>query len=143
MAARVPKNPGARFSGKKPPDFLKFIGPVTTLWVLQPFQTMHMVSTEPLLATAVFTRSNKVPGWHPGAPKSGSTIFRKKRPKFLKFIEPVTPLWVLYPSEIMHMGFTELLLARAVFTRSNKVPGWHPGTPDFREHDLPKKILIF
>ena len=64
-----PKIPGARFSEKKKPDFLNIIGPVTTLWVLQPFQTMHMVSTEPLLATAVFTRSNKVPGWHPGAPK--------------------------------------------------------------------------
>ena len=50
---------------------------------------------------------------------------------------------VLYPSEIMHMDFTEPLLARAVFTRSNKVPGWQPGAPKIREHDLPKKILIF
>ena len=31
---RAPKNPGARFSEKKCPDFLKVIGPVTPLWVL-------------------------------------------------------------------------------------------------------------
>ena len=82
-------------------------------------------------------------GWQPGAPKPREHGFPKKRPISLKFVEPVTPLWVLYPSEIMHMGSTELLLARAVFTRSNKVPEWQPGAPRFREHDLPKKILIF
>ena len=79
-----------------------------------------------------------------GDPKTpGARISEKKRPNFLKFIEPVTPLWVLYPSEIMRVGFTEPLLARAVFTRSNKVPGWQPRAPKFRKHDLPKKILIF
>ena len=36
----------------------------------------------------------------------GARLSEKKRPNFLKFIEPVTPLWVLYPSEIIHMGFT-------------------------------------
>ena len=77
MAARGPKIPGARFSGKKP-DFLKFIGPVTTLWVLQPSQTMHMVSTELLLARAVFARSNKMLGWQPGAPKFREHDFPKK-----------------------------------------------------------------
>ena len=53
----------------------------------------------------------------------GARFSEKKRPVFLKFIEPVTPLWVLYPSEIMHMGFTLPLLARAVFVRSIKVLG--------------------
>ena len=120
MAARGPKIPGARFSKKKP-DFLKFIEPVTTLWVLQSSQTMHMVYTESLPARAVFTRSIRELGWQPGAPKPREHDFPKKRPISLKFIEPVTPLWVLYPSESMHMGFMEPLLARAVFARSIKV----------------------
>ena len=80
---------------------------------------------EPQLARAEFTSSIKVLGWQPGAPKTREHDFpEKKRPISLKFIGPVTPLWVLYPSEIMHMGFTGPLLARAVFIRSNKVPGW-------------------
>ena len=85
---------------------------------------MHMVSTESLLARAVFTRSIRELGWQRGAPKPREHDFPKKRPISLKFIEPVTPLCVLYPSEIMRVGFTGLLLARAVFIRSNKVPGW-------------------
>ena len=58
-----------------------------------------------------------------GDPKTPGARFseKKKRPNFLKFIEPVTPLWVLYPSEIMHVAFTEPLLAIARFTRSIKV----------------------
>ena len=57
---------------------------------------MHMVCTESLLARAVFAGSIKVLGWQPGAPKSGSTIFRKKNVLiFLKLIEPVTTLGVL------------------------------------------------
>ena len=44
----------------------------------------------------------------------------------------------------MHMGFAELLLARAVFARSINVLGWQPGSPKSREHDFPKKkFLIF
>ena len=39
----------------------------------------------------------------------------------------------------MHMGFKELLLARAVFARSIIVLGWQPGAPKSREHDFPKK----
>ena len=78
MAARGPKIPGARFSEKNP-DFLKFIGPVTTLWVLQSSQTMHMVSKESLLARAVFTRLIRVFGWQPGAPKSREHDFPKKK----------------------------------------------------------------
>ena len=123
--------------------FLKFIEPVTPLWVLYPSQIMPMVCPKPLLARAVFARSIKMLGWQPGAPKPREHGFPKKRPISLKFIEPVTPLWVLYPSEIMRVGSIEPLLARAVFTRSNKVPGWQPGPPKIREHDLPKKILIF
>ena len=116
MAARAPKIPGARVSEKKRPLFLKFIGPVAPLWVLQPSQIMHMVATEPLLAIAVFASSIKVFGWQPGAPKFPGTRFSEKKKRlFLKFIGPVTPLWVLYPSEIMHLGSTDSLLARALF----------------------------
>ena len=57
---------------------------------------MHLVSTEPLLARAVFIKSIKVLGWQPGAPKSREHDFPKKKcPNFLKFIGPVTPLWAL------------------------------------------------
>ena len=103
-----------------------------------------MFSAESFLARAVFTRSIRVHGWQPGSQKSGSTIFRKS-PDFLNFIGPVRPPWVLYPSEILHMGSAELLLARAVFAKSIKVKllGWQPGAPKIREHDFPKKIPIF
>ena len=88
-------------------------------------ENMHMGFMEPLLARAEFTRSIRVLGWQPGAPKPREHDFpKKKRPISLKFIGPVTPLWVLYPSEIMHVGFTGPLLDRAVFLTSNKVPEW-------------------
>ena len=62
----------------------------------------------------------------------------------LNFIGPVTSPWVLYPSETMHMGYTEPLLARAVFAKSIKVLGWQPGAPNSREHDfLKKNVLLF
>ena len=138
MAARDHKTPGLPFSEKKRPNFLKFIETVTPLWVLYPSEIMRVGFSEPPLARAVFTRSIRELGWQPGAPKPREHDFPKKRPIPLKLIGPVTPLWVLYPSEIMHMGFTGPLLARAVFIRSNKVPGWQPGAPKFREHDLPK-----
>ena len=102
-----------------------------------------MVFSKPLLARAVFARSIKMLGWQPGAPKPREHGFPKKRPISLKFIEPVTPLWVLYPSEIMRVGFMETLLARAVFTRSNKKPGWQPGAPSSGSTIFRKKILIF
>ena len=41
-----------------------------------------MVSAESLLARAVFTRSIKLLGWQPGAPKSRERDFAKKRPTF-------------------------------------------------------------
>ena len=102
MAARGPKIPGARFSEKKNVLFLKFIEPVTPLWVLYPSEIIPVCAREPPLARAVLARSIKMLGWQPGAPKSREHDFpKKKRPFFLKFIEPVTPLWVLYPSEII------------------------------------------
>ena len=66
----------------------------------------------------------------------------KKRP-FFEFHRPVTPPWVLYPSAIMHMGFTGLLLGRAVFAKSIKVLGWQRGAPKTQEHDFQKKKPVF
>ena len=83
IAARGPKNQGARLSEKKNLlIFLRFIGPVTALWVLQPSQIMHMVSKEPLLARAVFTKSIKVLGWQAGAPKSREQVFPGEKRRF-------------------------------------------------------------
>ena len=139
----APKPREHDFPKKKRPDFLKFIGPVTPLWVLQPSQIMHMVSAESLLARAVSARSIKVSGWQPGAPKPRQHDFpKKKRPDFLKFIGPVKPLRVLRLSEIMHMVSTEPLLARSILTRSIKVLGWQSGAPKSREHDFPKKNVL-
>ena len=144
MATRGPKIPGARFSEKNVLTFLKFIGPVKPRWVLQLSEIMHMVSTEHLLARSIFTRSIKVLGWESGAPKiPGAQFSQKKCPDFLKFIGPVTPLWVLQPSHIMHMVSAESLRARAVFARSNKVSGWQPGAPKPREHGFLKKKTSF
>ena len=75
----------------------------------------------------------------------GARFYEKKKETsfFLNFIGPVTPPWVLYPSEIMHLGCTEILLARSMFARSIKVHGLQPGAPKPREHDFPKKNLLF
>ena len=40
---------------------------------------MHMVSTEPLLARAVFAKSIKLLEWQPGAPKSREHDFPEKK----------------------------------------------------------------
>ena len=131
---------------KKKPDFLNFIGPVAPPVVLYRSEIMHMGFTEPLLARAVFAKSIKVLRWQAGAPKSREhdSPKKKKTSFFLNFIGPVTPPCVLYPSEIMHLGLTEILLAGAVFTRSIKVPGWQPGAPNPRQQDFPKKnVLVF
>ena len=61
-------------------------------------------------------------------PKIQEARFSEKNVFFLNFIGPVTPPWVLYPSEIMHLGFTEFLLAGAVFTRSIRLHGWQPAS---------------
>ena len=143
MAARVPKPREHNFP-KKNVLFLNFIGPVTPPWVLYPSEIMLLGSTEVLLTRALFAKSIKVLGCQPGAPKIREHDFPKKNPDFLKFIGPVTTLWVLQPSQIMHMVATESLLSRATFTRSIKVPGWQPGAPETREHDFPEKnVLIF
>ena len=137
------QNPGSTNFRKKTSFFLNFIGPVTPPWVLYPSEIMHMGFTELLRARAVFARSIKMHGLQPGAPKSREHDFPKKKRLFLNFIGPVTPPWVLYPSKIMLMGFTELLRARAVFIKSIKVPGWQRGAPKNREQDLPKKRTFF
>ena len=145
MAARGPKIPGARFSEKNLLFFfLKFFGPATPLWVLEPSVIMHLVSTELLIASAVFARSIKVLGCQPDAPQFREHDFpKKKNPVFLKFIEPLTPLWVLQPSQIMHLVFMEVLVARAVFTKSIKLLGRQPGAPNSREHVFPGKNVLF
>ena len=106
---------------------------------------MHMGFTRPLLARAVFARSINVHGIQPGAPKSREHDFPKKNVLFLKFIGPVTPPWVRYPSKIMHMGFTGLLRAISVFARSIKVHGLQPGAPKSREYVFREKknVLFF
>ena len=83
MASRDPRFPGAR-SSEKNPDFLRFIGPVTTLWVLQSSQTVHMVSTDSLLARAMFTRLIRVLGWQPGTPEPREHDFPKKTSYFFE-----------------------------------------------------------
>ena len=83
MAASVPK-PREHDFPKKTSFFLKFIGLVKPLWVLYPSEIMYMGSTERLLAREVFTKSIKVFGWQPGAPKSGSMIFLKKTSLFFE-----------------------------------------------------------
>ena len=88
-----------------------------------------MVFTESLLARAVFTRLIKVLGWQAGAPNPREPEFPKKRPISWKFIGPVTPLWVLYPSEILLIGSPEPPLASEKFKRSIRVVGWQPGAP--------------
>ena len=98
-----------------------------------------------LIARAMFSRSIKVSGWQPGPQKSREHEFpkKKKRPLFLKFIGPVAPLWVLQPSQIMHMVATEPLLAIAVFASSIKVFGWQPGAPKFPGTRFSEKKNVF
>ena len=91
------------------------------------------------LAKAVFIRSIRELGWQPGAPKPRENDFPKKNPDFLEFIGPVTFLWVLQSSQIVHLVSTESLIATEVFTRLIRVLGWQAGTPNPREHDFPKK----
>ena len=102
---------------------------MTPPWVLYPSEIMQMGFKELLHSIAVFARSINVLGWQPVAPKSREHDFQKKKPDFLKFMGPATHLWVLKPSDIMHLGPTDHLLARAVFARSIKMLGWQPGAP--------------
>ena len=102
-----------------------------------------MVFTEHFLAKAVCTMSINVLGWQPGAPKPREHGFPTKLRGFLKLIGPVTALWVLQPSAIRHMVFTEHLLSKFVCTMSIKVLGWQPGAPKTREHGFPTKRRDF
>ena len=104
---------------------------------------MRVGFPEPPLGRAVFTRSIRELGWQPGAPKPREHDFPIKRPIPLKLIGPVTPLWVLYPSETMQMGFMEHLLARAGFTRSIRVLGWQPGPQNPGSTIFRKKTSYF
>ena len=104
---------------------------------------MHMVSTESLLAMAVFTRSIRVLGWQPGAPKPREHDFPKKTSYFFEIHRTSDTSMGSVSLENMHMGFMEPLLARAEFTRSIRVLGWQPGAPKPREHDFPKKNVLF
>ena len=45
-------------------------------------EIMHMVSTESLLARAVFTKSINVLGWQAGSPKAREHDFSKKKTSF-------------------------------------------------------------
>ena len=137
-----PQNPGSTIFRKKKRLFLNFIGPVTPPWVLYPSKIMLMGFKELLRARAVFIKSIKVPGWQRGAPKNREQDLPKKRTFFLKFIGLVTPLWVLYPSEIKQIGSTRPIIARALFGRSIKMLGLQPGAPKTREHVFPKKNLL-
>ena len=102
-----------------------------------------MVSTESLLARAVFTMSIRVLGWQPVSQNPGSMLFRKKTSFFLKLLGPVTPLWVLRPSRIVQMVLTESLAARAVFTKTIKMLGWQAGAPKFGSTSFRKKNVLF
>ena len=138
-----PKTPGARFSEKNV-LFLKFIGLVKPLWILYPSEIMYMGSTGSLLVRAAFSKSIKVLRLQPGAPKSREHDFPKKNVLiFLKFIGPVTPLLALYPSVIMHLVFTDLLLASAVFARSIRVHGWQPASQNPGSTIFRKKNVLF
>ena len=86
---------------------------------------MHLVSTEPLLASAVLARSIKMLGWQPGAPKFREHDFPKKKSCFFFEIQRAIDT-SMGPAalEIMHMVSTESSLARAVFTKPSNVLGW-------------------
>ena len=138
----MPQKSGSTIFRKKPPDFLKFIGPATLFGFCNPLKSC-IWSLRNLYYPSQFLQSQLGCLDGRGVPKNPGARFSEKNPGFLKFNGPVTTLWVLQPSQINHMVSPEVLPARAVFTRSNKVPGWQPGAPKFREHDLPKEILFF
>ena len=143
MAARGPKIPRAPFSDKKNVLlFLNFIGPLTPHGFCIPLKPCIWATRNLYWPEQCLQSKLKCLDGSQGPQNSGSTIFRKKKKNvifFLKFIEPVTPLWVLYPSEIIPVCAREPPLARAVLARSIKMLGWQPGAPKSREHDFPKK----
>ena len=138
----MPQTPGSMTFRKKRPDFLKFIGPLTTPWVLYPSEIMYMGSTEPLLASAVLARSTKVLGWQPGAPKFREHVFPKKS-SFFEIQRTIDTSMGSAALEIMRMVSTESLLARAVFTKSIKVLGWQARAPKHGSTIFRRKNVLF
>ena len=69
--------------------------------------------------------------------------FPTKRRDFFKLIGPVTALWLLQPSEVKHMVFTEHLLAKAVCTMSINVLGWQPGASKPGSTVFRQNVVIF
>ena len=67
---------------------------------------------------------NKIAWMATGAEKSQEQVSPRKSPTFLKFLQPVAPLWVLYLSPNIHMVFRDCLIARANFAKSMEVLGW-------------------
>ena len=128
------------FTKKRSNFFSKFIGPVTSIWVLLLPETMYIVFTERLLAWAVFAWSIKVLGLQRVAAKFREHDFTKKRSYFFSnVIGSVTSLWVLSLPETVHLVLTKLFSTMAVFERSIRVLGWQLGTAKIRDHDFPKK----
>ena len=141
MATGGRKIPGARFYEKKVLIFFsKFIGPVTSIWVLSLPETAHLVLAKRFSTRAVFERSIRVLGWQLGTANSGTMISPKKTSTgCLEITGLVTAIWVLSLTDTIHMVFTERLSASAIFARSIKVLGWQLGAAKFREHDFTKK----
>ena len=123
---------------------MKFVVPVTPIWVLLLPETVHMFSKGRLLAKKVFARSMKVFGWQLGTANFRDHEFpKKKRPGCLEFTGLVTTVWVISLPETMHMVFTERFLTWAVFVRSKKVLRLQLGATKSRKHDLTKKRSCF
>ena len=144
MATRGPKIPGAPFSEKNLLIFLKFIGPVATLWVLQPSQSMHMVSTESLLARAVFARSIKSAWVAARGPKiPGARFSEKKRPFFEIHRTSETSMGSVALGNHGY-GLYGTFTSHINFWRSIKVLGWQSGAPKLpRARFSEKNVLIF
>ena len=83
------------FAKKCPNFFSKFIGPVTSMCELLFPETVHMVFTERLLASKLFCDVNKSACMATGGKKIPGAGFSKKSVDFMKFHEPVAPLWLL------------------------------------------------
>ena len=79
MATGGRKVPGARFYEKKVLIFFsKFIGPVTSIWVLSLPETAHLVLAKRFSTRAVFERSIRVVGWQLGTTNFRDHDFPKK-----------------------------------------------------------------
>ena len=66
------------FTKKRSYCFSKFIGPVTSIWVLSLPETVHMVLTKRFPTSAVFERSIRFLGWQLGTAKVRDQDFPRK-----------------------------------------------------------------